>query len=199
MTSPVAGKNVGMKRRARFAWLPVIKPAKSRRWLPDEPVVPKPPAVPPLQKGWPTQQEINALLDGFCPEPQPEEQIAVSSKGLILFLRLSDIEWVETGAHGVDLHVGTSTHRLRAGAAAVQAKLPPNRFLRLSSSTLANREQIREVRPRGLGEYEVLLRSGTRLTVARDHVRAAVEALGKTSKVQRLMRALRALRRQDRE
>ena len=116
---------------------------------------------------WLAPQKPKKLLEGFCPEARPEEQIAVNSKGLILFLRLADIEWVEAGNNCVELHIGQETHRLRDTLAAVRAKLPPDRFLRLSRSTLVNIEQIKQLQPMFCGEYEVLLRNGTRLTLRR--------------------------------
>lgn len=107
------------------------------------------------------------MLEGFCPEPPQEEQIAVNSNGLMLSLRLADIEWMETADNCVILHVGKRTHRLRDTLAVVAAKLPPGRFLRVSRSTLVNIEQISGLQWMFFDEYEVLLRNGTRLTVSR--------------------------------
>jgi len=107
------------------------------------------------------------LLDGFCPEPSQEEQIAVNSNGLMLFLRLADIEWMEAADNGVKLRVGKQTHRLRDTLVRVAAKLPPGRFLRISGSTLVNIEHIKGVQRMFFDEYEVLLRNGARLTLTR--------------------------------
>jgi two-component system LytT family response regulator len=112
-------------------------------------------------------QNLNGMLEGFCPEPPQEEQIAVNSKGLMLSLRLADIEWMEAADNYVKLHVGKQTHRLRDTLAVVVAKLPPGRFLRISRSTLVNIEQISGLQPMFFDEYEVLLRNGTRLTLTR--------------------------------
>ena len=125
------------------------KPGPSRRCAPSQ---------------WLPPQEPKALLEGFCPEPRQEEQIALNSNGLILFLRLADVEWVEAVEQGVELHVGQKTHLLRASLPAVAAKLPPDRFLRINPSTLVNIEQIMGLQPAPHGGYDVLLRSGTRLT-----------------------------------
>ena len=91
----------------------------------------------------------------------------MNSNGLMLFLRLVDIEWVQAAGQGVELHVGKKTHLLRATFAAVAAKLPPDRFLRLSPATLVNIAHIQELQPALDGEYEVLLHNGTRLTLTR--------------------------------
>ena len=109
----------------------------------------------------------NDLLEGFCPEPSQEEQIAVNSNGMMLFLRLADIEWMEAADNCVKLRVGRQTHRLRDALAAVAAKLPPGRFLRISRSTLVNVEHVKGVQCMFFDEYEVLLRNGARLALTR--------------------------------
>ncbi len=85
----------------------------------------------------------------------------------MLFLRLADIEWMETAENGVKLRVGKQTHQLRDTLAAVVAKLPPGRFLRISRSTLVNIEHILGVQRMFFDEYEVLLSNGARLSLTR--------------------------------
>ena len=113
---------------------------------------------------WVAPQKSEGLLEGFCPEPLQEEQIAVNSNGLVLFLRLADVEWLEAVDNCVALHVGKQMHLLRETLAAVAAKLPSDRFLRISPSTLVNRAQIKELQPMLHGRCRVLLHNGTRLT-----------------------------------
>jgi DNA-binding LytR/AlgR family response regulator len=112
-------------------------------------------------------QGSDQVLEGFCPEPCPEEQIAVSSGGLMLFLRLADIEWLEAVNHSVLLHIGKETHALGESLAAIVAKLPPGRFLRVGPRTLVNVGQIKDLQPLRHRRCRVLLRSGTRLTFLR--------------------------------
>jgi two-component system LytT family response regulator len=120
---------------------------------------------PPSQAKGLAPQDPNGLLEGFCTEQGQEEQIAVNSKGLILFLRVADIEWVAAADDCVEVHLGQQTHQVRNTLAAVAAKLPLDRFLRISPSTLVNIQQISELRRKPHGEYEVLLRNGARLTL----------------------------------
>jgi DNA-binding LytR/AlgR family response regulator len=173
-----------MQSRARFAWREVTGRSGASQTalcvaaesmhapaaaLPAEPVGCDKPAASsspaPFKSLAP--QNLNGMLEGFCPEPPQEEQIAVNSKGLMLSLRLADIEWMEAADNYVKLHVGKQTHRLRDTLAVVVAKLPPGRFLRISRSTLVNIEQISGLQPMFFDEYEVLLRNGTRLTLTR--------------------------------
>jgi two-component system LytT family response regulator len=107
------------------------------------------------------------LLDGFCPDPSLEEQVAVNPNGLMLSVRLADIEWIEAADDCVKLHVGRHTHRLRDTFAVLTAKLPLGRFLRISRSTLVNIEQIQGLQRMFFDEYEVVLKDGTRLPLTR--------------------------------
>jgi DNA-binding LytR/AlgR family response regulator len=124
----------------------------------------------PVPLKWVPPQKSEGLLEGFCPEPLQEEQIAVNSNGLMLFLRLADINWLEAVDDCVALHAGRLTHLLRETLDAVATKLPRDRFLRISSSALVNRAQIKELRPLSQGRCRVLLLNGTRLTFMRSHL-----------------------------
>ncbi len=124
---------------------------------------------PPARLEPPTPQRLPGLLEGFCPEPHPEEQVAVNSNGRLLLLRLADIDWLEIVEDGVALHAGKETHLLHDSLAAISAKLPPGRFLRVSSSALVNVAQIRSLRRLCQSEWRVLLRNGTRLTLTRGY------------------------------
>jgi two-component system LytT family response regulator len=139
--------------------------------LPQEPAAPLKPATGPSLAPfkWVASPKPGNLLGGFCPDPGAEERIAVNSNGLMLFLRLDDVEWVQANDDGVELHVGQQTHPVRSTLAAMAAKLPSNRFLRLSPWTLVNIKQIKELRANLQGEYEVRLRNGQRLALIRRH------------------------------
>ncbi len=91
------------------------------------------------------------MLEGFCSEPHPEEQIVINSNGLILCLRLADIEWLETADNCVLLHLGKETHVLRCSLAAVTAKLPTDWFVRLNPWVLVNRRHIKRLVPMSHG------------------------------------------------
>jgi two-component system LytT family response regulator len=128
--------------------------------------VPVPAAVP---RKTPAPPPPGAWLEGFCPEPHAEAHFAVSSNGQILFVSVADVEWVDTADTHVKLHVGRHTYRLQETFAVVGAKLPTGRFVRISRSTLVNVQQIQGVQRLLFDEYEVVLRSGRRLPLARGY------------------------------
>jgi two-component system LytT family response regulator len=114
-------------------------------------------------------QRLNALLEDMQSEPRQNERLAVKSDGRILFLRLSEIDWVEAADNYVRLHVGNEAHLLRETMTALENKMPADRFLRISRSTIVNIEHVKELHPLFHGEYVVVLRSGARLTLTRGY------------------------------
>jgi len=97
------------------------------------------------------------------------ERVAVKTDGKIVFLRLSDIGWVEAADNYVKLHVGETSHLLRDTMASIEMRLPADRFLRISRSAIVNVDHIRELQPLFHGEYAVVLQDDTRLTLTRNH------------------------------
>jgi len=123
------------------------------------------------------QRRLTALLEDLKAQPKLAERLPVKSEGRIIFVRLTDVDWVEAADNYVKLHVGNESHMLRDTMTSLEAKLPSNRFLRISRSTLVNVEQIKELHPMFHGEYSVILRNGARLTLTRGY-RDKLELLG---------------------
>ena len=103
---------------------------------------------------------------------------AVKSNGRIVFLRLTDIDLAEAADNYVKLYVGNETHMLRETMTALEEKLPPDRFVRISRSTIVNIESIKELHPMFHGEYMVTLHNGMRVTLTRGY-REQLRQLGR--------------------
>ena len=123
------------------------------------------------------QRRLTALLEDLKEQPKLAERLPVKSEGRIIFVRLADVDWVEAADNYVKLHVGNESHMLRDTMTSLETKLPSNRFLRISRSTMVNVEQIKELHPMFHGEYSVILRNGARLTLTRGY-RDKLELLG---------------------
>jgi two-component system LytT family response regulator len=95
--------------------------------------------------------------------------MAVKTSGRILLLRLADVAWIEAADNYVKLHTGEETHLLRDTMNSIEARLPADRFLRISRSAIVNVEYVRELQPLFHGEYAVHLHNGVRLTLTRNH------------------------------
>lgn len=122
-------------------------------------------------------EQLSALLNEIRPA-QTADRIAVKTDGRIVFVRTSDVDWIEAADNYVSLHVGKDSHLLRETMTAVETRMP-RQFLRISRSTIVNTERIKELQPLFHGEYAVILRDGTKLTLSRSH-RDKLQQLGLT-------------------
>jgi two-component system LytT family response regulator len=120
---------------------------------------------------------LTALIDDLKAEPAQHDRLAVKSEGKIVFLRMEEIHWVEAADNYVKLHVANDSHMLRETMSALDQRLPKDKFLRISRSAIVNIEQVKELHPLFHGEYVVVLRSGTRLTLTRGY-RDKLQRLG---------------------
>ncbi|HXR47196.1 MAG TPA: LytTR family DNA-binding domain-containing protein [Candidatus Limnocylindrales bacterium] len=115
------------------------------------------------------QQKLDSLMEDLKAVSKYPERLAVKSNGRIVFLRLTDIDMVEAADNYVKLHVGNETHMLRETLTALEEKLPPSQFVRISRSTIVNIESVKELHPLFHGEYAVALHNGTRATLTRGY------------------------------
>jgi two-component system, LytTR family, response regulator len=134
-------------------------------------------ALDHLAKNQPQQihQQLSALLNELRPTQQ-SDRIAVKTEGRVVFVKAADIDWVEAADNYVSLHAGKESHMLRETMTAIETRLP-KQFLRISRSTIVNTERIKELQPLFHGEYAVILRDGTKLTLSRSH-RDKLQQLG---------------------
>jgi len=87
----------------------------------------------------------------------------------VVFLKLADIDWIEASDNYVCLHSGRETHVVRETMSELEARLDPAKFLRVHRSAIVNLDQIRELQPWFRGDYRVILRDGTELTLTKTH------------------------------
>ena len=71
------------------------------------------------------------------------------------------------------------THLLRQTIEAIETRLAAEKFARISRSVIVNIDRIKELQPLFHGEYAVILRNGTRLTLSRSYREKLNQLLGK--------------------
>ena len=123
-------------------------------------------------------RRLLALVQDVKPEPQRQDRLVVKSGGRVFFLRTEEIDWIEASGNYVRLHLGEEGHLFRETMNNMEAKLDPRRFARIHRSRIVNVERIRELQPWFNGEYVVILRDGTRLTLSRNYRERLQEHLG---------------------
>jgi two-component system, LytTR family, response regulator len=95
------------------------------------------------------------------------DRIVVRSAGRVSFLRVAEIDWIEAADYYACLHVAGKSHLLRRKMTDLERELDPERFCRIHRSTIVNRDSVQELKLNAAGEYDVVLRDGTRLRMSR--------------------------------
>jgi two-component system LytT family response regulator len=124
------------------------------------------------------QQELRALLRQSSFD---RDRLVVRSKGNLVFLRTSEIEWIAAAGNYVRIHAGKQLHSIREKIGDIEQRLHPSRFLRVHRSIIVNIDAVAEVQRCGSGEYIVLLRNGRELPLGRSY-RERLDELLKSSK-----------------
>ena len=81
------------------------------------------------------------------------------------FVRVRDVDWIESERNHVRLHIGKECHLYQETTKGIESQLDPSQFLRIHRSTIVNIERIAELYPWYNGDYAVTLKDGTRLTM----------------------------------
>lgn len=115
-------------------------------------------------------EQLSALLEIELRPAPSSDRLAVKGEGRVVFVKIADLDWVGQAADNyVSLHVGKETHLLRETMTNLEQRLPQQQFIRISRSTMVNIDRVKELQPLFHGEYAVILRDGTKLTLSRSH------------------------------
>ena len=108
--------------------------------------------------------------------PSAEGRLVIRAKGRVVFVNLSEIDWIEASANYVRLNVGKESHLFRETIGRISERLNPNHFVRIHRSTIVNLRKIKELIPVNSGEYIVVLQNGKELSCSRGF-RATLESM----------------------
>jgi two-component system LytT family response regulator len=130
------------------------------------------------QSGQLTKQLTNLIAD-LKPERKGLERLTIKADGRIFFIKVEDVDWIEAADNYVTLHVGPDKHMMRETMASLENKLPEEKFVRISRSAIVNMEVIKEMQPLFHGDYAIILKDGTKLTLSRNQREKLQKILGK--------------------
>lgn len=108
-----------------------------------------------------------ALLEYHRREERPALRFAIKTPQGSLLVDANDVDWVEAAGNYVSLRAGAQAHLLSETISGMENRLDPRKFLRIHRSRIVNMERIKLLRPLFHGEYEIVLKDGTRLTSGR--------------------------------
>jgi two-component system LytT family response regulator len=94
-------------------------------------------------------------------------RLLLSERGKVVVLATRDIEFVQAAAKHVKIYAAGRCYSFRQTLGELESRLDPASFVRVHRSTLVNVEHLAEMHPLFHGDYELILRRGTRLTLSR--------------------------------
>lgn len=94
-------------------------------------------------------------------------RLLLAERGKVVVLAMRDIEFVQAAAKYVKIYAAGRCYSFRQSLGELENRLDPACFVRVHRSTLVNIEHIAEMHPLFHGDYELILRRGTRLTLSR--------------------------------
>jgi two-component system LytT family response regulator len=109
---------------------------------------------------------LHALLEDIQRERAYPEWLLIKKDERSVFLRVEDIDWIESARNNVRLHAGKEIYVYHETTSGIESRLDPRHFFRIHRSTIVNIERIREMHPWFNGDYSVTLKDGTRLTLS---------------------------------
>jgi two-component system LytT family response regulator len=110
---------------------------------------------------------------GDVPAAQPPSlasdrtRLLLAEHGNVVVLAMRDIEFVQAAAKHVKIYAAGRCYTFRQSLRELENRLDASRFVRVHRSTLVNVEYIAEMHPLFHGDYELILRRGSRLTLSR--------------------------------
>lgn len=118
-------------------------------------------------KDGPAVRALLDLLEQRSGETGYLTRLSVKTPDRIVFLKTEQIDCIESAGNYVAVQVGRETHILRETLNALESRLNPEQFIRISRSAIVNLDRIKELQPHFKGEQVVILHSGKKLTMTR--------------------------------
>lgn len=110
----------------------------------------------------------------------PLDRLVVKSAGSTRFVLVADIDWIEAAGVYANLHIGGKQVLYRAALNELAGRLDPVRFVRVHRSAIVNIESIRRLEPISHGEFEVILKDGSRSRISRTYRNQLEKRLGQS-------------------
>jgi two-component system, LytTR family, response regulator len=94
-------------------------------------------------------------------------RLLLSDRGRVIVLTLKDIEFIQAAARHVKIYADGRCHVCSQSLTDIERRLSEASFVRIHRSTVINVQHLAELHPSFHGDYEVVLKRGTRLTLSR--------------------------------
>ena len=125
------------------------------------------------------EERLRRLLSEVRPEPKYLRRIPVKSARDTTLILAETIDWVGSAGHYLELHVGCDTHLIREQLSRLEAKLDPEKFVRIHRSVIVNLDRVKSLRPLFNGDHIVVLKDGQELNLSRTYHERLMELLAR--------------------
>jgi two-component system LytT family response regulator len=112
-------------------------------------------------------QRLQVLLATVKPDSTYPSHLSVKNGERTMFVKLSEVDYIEAAANYAILHVGTLTHVLRETLTNLENRLSPKHFLRVNRSAIVNLARVVGVKPAPRGEHVIVLKNGKEISLTR--------------------------------
>jgi two-component system LytT family response regulator len=123
---------------------------------------------------------LRALIDELRARARHLRRVAVHAGRRIVLLDVSAIDWLQATDNYVTFHAGGRQYLMRETLSSLEGQLDPDRFVRIHRSSIVQIDRVAELHPATHGDFDLVLRDGTRLTLSRRWRERIERALGRT-------------------
>lgn len=95
------------------------------------------------------------------------DHVVIRHGGRLTLLEVREIDWISSASVYLEIHAAAAVHLYRSSLTTMLERLDPSKFVRVHRSTVVNTERIQELRPKGHGDYALVLRGGKEITLSR--------------------------------
>lgn len=107
------------------------------------------------------------------------ERIVVPARGRLAVIPIGEVDYICASGPYAEIHAGPRKHLIRESMQKLDEQLDPRTFLRIHRSTIVRIELIVSLLRGDTGDYEAILKDGTRLRVGRSRRDVVQQRLGR--------------------
>jgi two-component system LytT family response regulator len=114
-------------------------------------------------------------------QPKFLQRFVVKLDARVSAIPVEQVDWIESAANYVRLHIGPNSHLLRATMSKVEASLDPRQFVRVHRNAIVNLSRVQQFHMPARGSMSVVLLDGSRVPLSRGYqpaVRKLLEQSG---------------------
>jgi two-component system LytT family response regulator len=131
------------------------------------------------RRGETIDARVLALLDDLSESRRFLTRMPVKVAGKFIVIDLADVDWISAADNYVTLHAGGEEYLARDTMDRLERELDPDRFVRIHRSAIVQVDRIKELLPDFHGDFTVVLRNGTRVTLSRTYRAKVEQVLGR--------------------